>query len=161
MGRRFTRSRDDDYVGLNTRHLPLPSGGPAVAVVGSHRVSNSESTLLATHDATKFAAWLAARLAPGSQQGGNHARQHPKQQGWQQRVNGRLASGEAFRRMSCRMFRVHRVAVSRDFARPAARFERAAETVRLHGVTRALTNFTFCRFHAFVLSGRGWTIPAA
>jgi len=99
-----------------------------------NRVSNSESTLLAT----KFATWLAARLAAGSQQGRNHARQHPKQHGWQQGVNGRLASGEAFRRMSCRMFRVHRVVVSRDSARPAARYWGAAETVRMHGVTRAL-----------------------
>ena len=32
-----------------------------------------------------------------SQRGWHHARHHPKQHGWQQGVNGRLASGEAFR----------------------------------------------------------------
>ena len=42
--------------------------------------------------------------------------------------------GEKFRRMSCRMFRGHRVAVSRDSACPAARFERAAESLFGHGV---------------------------
>jgi len=63
MERRFTRSRDDDYVKLNTRRLPLRSGVSAVAVAGSQQGCNGESTLLAMHDATTFATWLATRKA--------------------------------------------------------------------------------------------------
>jgi hypothetical protein len=75
MEGRFTRSRDDDYVKLNTRRLPLRSGASVVALVGSQQGCNGESTLLTMHDAITFA----MRLACGSQR----ANQHPKQQSLQ------------------------------------------------------------------------------
>ena len=39
--------------------------------------------------------------------------------------------------------RIGRAVVSRDSARPSARFERAVETVRMHGVTRPAFNRIF------------------